>query len=170
MKTLFLILFLSASYNGFSHKFYISIADMEYDSTLNRITVSLKLIAHDFELMLKRKFGEEIDIETIADSSKEDNYIRQYLAHNFQLYSGDKQMKMSYLGKELNLRDDLFFFFYFPNIIDFTTIKIVNRLLFSISDQQQNIVHYKYLNRMKRVTLIPSESQAWITLYEEKDE
>lgn len=133
---------------------------MEYDSSANRINVSLKVIAHDFELMLERKFDEKIDLENCADSSKTGLFIQQYLAQNFKLFSSDQQLKMKYLGKELNDRDDCFFYFFFPNVINYTTIKIVNRLLFSISDQQQNIVHYKHKERTKSVTLVASKSEA----------
>lgn len=160
MKKLITLLLITTSSVGFSHKFFISIADMEYDSSANRINVSLKVIAHDFELMLYRKFDENIELESCADSSKTGLYIQQYLAHNFKLFSADEQLEMKYLGKELNDRDDCYFYFFFPNVINYTTIKIVNRLLFSISDQQQNIVHYKYKETTKSVTLVASKSEA----------
>lgn len=170
MKTCLAILFILLGTSGFAHKFYISIADMEYDSTRNSINVSLTMTAHDFEKVLQRKFGENTQLENVTDSSEAGLYIQQYINVNYQLINDGEQLKMKYLGKEVNNRDELIIYFYFPNIINPTTIKIINKLLFSVSDQQQNIVHYKYLGRMKSVTLIPSKYAERITFNENEDD
>lgn len=164
MKQLVTILFVLLAGSAFSHKFYISIADMEYDTIHNRINVSLKVTAHDFELVLQRKFERSIDLEAVSDSSEVNVYIKQYLKHNFKIYSQDIPLEMTYLGREVNERDELYFYFYFTDVTDPTTISIINKLLFSVSDQQQNIVHYKYLDRTKSVTLVASKSEDSITL------
>lgn len=136
---------------------------MEYDSTRKQINVSLKMTAHDFEMVLERKFGGNIELEAVKDSSDVDLYIKQYLSHNLQLSSGGKRLTMNYLGKEVTNRDDLYFYLYYTEVGDPTTIDIKNKLLFSVSDQQQNIVHYKYGDRTKSVTLIPAKSEETIT-------
>lgn len=163
MKTLLIFFLIVAAPVAYGHKFYISIADMEYDSTGQRINVTLKVTAHDFEQVLRRKFDKPIHLEEYTDSSEVGHYIQQYLKHNFKLYSSDKQLEMIYLGREVTNRDDLYFYFFFKDVPDFTSIKIVNKLLFSVSDQQQNIVHYQYKNHTKSVTLVPAKSEDWIT-------
>ena len=142
---------------------------MEYDSVGNRINVTVKLTAHDLEAVIGRKFDQKIDLEEHSDTSDVGKYLVQYLNHNFQMHSSDQQLKMTYLGRELTDRDDLYLFFFFKDVPNFKTVKITNRLLFSISDQQQNIVHYKYGNRTKSVTLVPAKSTDWIT-FEGNDE
>lgn len=169
MKAIITFLILLSSIHVFGHKFYVSIAEMEYDSTQNRINVSVKMTAHDFEQMLSRKFDRKIDLEKTSDTSDVGEFMQMYLKQNFQLHSADTQLEMNYLGKEVDLRGELYCYFYFANVPDPTTIKIVNKLLFSISDQQQNIVHYKYLTVMKSVTLVPSQSEAWITTKDENN-
>ena len=129
----------------------------------------LKLTAHDFEMVLERKFERKIVLEEVVDSSKEAGYIRQYLKVNFQLFSQEQQLEMSYLGYEVNNKDELYFYFFFKDVPDPTTIKIINKLLFSISDQQQNIVHYKYSGQTKSVTLISAKSEDRITFNEDED-
>ena len=170
MKKLLLALLLLIGTAGFSHKFYISIADMEYDTTRKSINVSLTMTAHDFEMVLNRKFGEELHLERVSDTSAVGKFIQQYLSMNFQIFNEDQQLEMNYLGKEVTNRDELNFYFFFPDIINPSTIKIVNKLLFSVSDQQQNIVHYKCLGRTKSVTLIPSKYEEWITFNENEDD
>lgn len=163
MKKLIFTLSLLLSLSGFAHKFYVSIAEMEYDQENNRIKVSLKMTAHDFEHVLEDKFEGHIHIEKYHDSTEVIQYAASYLSDNFQLFSKDKKCDFQYVGKEVTLRDELYFYFTFENIANPKTIKIVNTLLFSLSDQQQNIVHYKYKDQTKSVTLLPAQSQAQIS-------
>lgn len=170
MKHFLIAFLLLSAHLCFGHQFYISIADMEYDSVNNRINVSLKMTAHDFEHVLELKSGEKLVLEEISDSSAENELIAQYLKHNLKLFSKDEELEMSYLGLEVTNRDDVYCYFFFSNAADYSTIKIINKLLFSISDQQQNIVHYKYSGFTKSVTLVPAKSEEWITFNKHEDD
>ena len=158
MKNVISILFVLLSFGALSHKFYISIADMEWDAEHSRLKVSLKLVGHDFEQVLERKFGFPVVLEEIADSSEVGTYIQQYLRHNFKVSSSNENCQLNYLGKEVNSKDEAYFYMTFTNVLNPAAVKITNKLLFSLSDQQQNIVHYTYLGRTKSLTLLPSVS------------
>mgnify|MGYP000689961724 CR=1 FL=1 len=145
-----------------AHQYFISIAEMEYNSEKNRIDVSLKMTAHDLEDVIGRKFDEKIDIMAISDTSKAFVYFQDYLKHNFRVISEEETLKISYLGKEIKNTEDLFVYFSFMNPKNPAAIKIISNLLYSISDLQQNIVHYKYSNQTKSVTLVPSQNEAEI--------
>jgi uncharacterized protein YlxP (DUF503 family) len=163
MKRLMLLLVLFITMPGLAHKYYVSIAEMEYDKANKRIKVSLKVTAHDFEHVLEDKFDKRIHIEQYNDSSQVMLYAQEYLEKSIKVYSADKPCVFNYIGKEVTLREDLYFYFSFTNVQDPSTIKIVNTLLFSLSNQQQNIVHYKYNNQTKSVTLLPAQSEAQIS-------
>ncbi|MCB9222651.1 MAG: hypothetical protein H6582_00630 [Crocinitomicaceae bacterium] len=163
MRKLVLLLSLLFALPSLAHKFYVTIAEMEFDAVENRIKVSLKMTAHDFEHVLEDKFDGHIHIEKYDDSTEVIQYAVNYLKDHFKLFSADKQCDLNYLGKEVTLQDDLFFYFTFTNIADPSTVKIVNTLLFSLSDQQQNIVHYSYKDQTKSVTLKPAQSEAIIS-------
>lgn len=159
MKNLLIMLLMIAAANGFSHKFYISIADMEYNEEKERIEVSLKMTAHDFEWVLEQRFKSRCTIEEIADSSEVGEYAQDYIRQNFQLFSQNEQCLFTYIGKEVTNTEELYFFFTFSMIKNPAHINIISNLLFSISDLQQNIVHYKYKNQRKSLTLVPSQNK-----------
>ena len=75
----FLILLTNAL---FAHKFYVSIADLAYNESKQRIEGSLKMTAHDFEEVLKAKFNKSFLMEDVADSSAVGKYAQLYLAQN----------------------------------------------------------------------------------------
>jgi hypothetical protein len=85
------------------------------------------------------------------------------LKHNFRVSSEEEALILSYLGKEIKNTEDLYVYFSFLKPKNPAKLKVVSNLLYSISDLQQNIVHYKYLNQTKSVTLVASENHAEIT-------
>ncbi|MFT5820227.1 MAG: hypothetical protein ACI8ZM_001466 [Crocinitomix sp.] len=158
INRLFLILFFtSCSFAAFGHKYFVSIAELEYNASKNRIEGSLKMTAHDFEVVLKEKFGKSLEIENIADTSTVGIYMKTYLVDHFKLYSGGIQAIPTYVGKEVTLRQDLFFYFTFTGLTNPKEIEIINTILYAQFPQQQNIVHYKYRERTKSVTLVSSK-------------
>ncbi|PZE15775.1 hypothetical protein DNU06_16505 [Putridiphycobacter roseus] len=138
---------------AFGHKSYISIATMEYNEKLGQIEVSLKLTAHDFEHILDQKFSKSIHIENVLDSSEVGQFIQAYLMDHFTIKSDGQAASMHYVGKEVTLRDDLYFYFTFKPILNPSHIIIQNSILFELFSEQQNRVHYKYKGDFKSGTL-----------------
>lgn len=146
-----------------AHKSYISIANMEYNNTKNQIEVSLKLTAHDFEYILEKKFNKRIHIENVKDTSKVGKFIQTYILKHFQVYSQKKQTKFNYVGKEVTVRDELYFYFTFTQVLDPLHIWVSNTFLFDLFSKQHNIIHYKIKNKTKSVTLTPSRRSSIIS-------
>jgi len=144
----------------FAHSYYVSTTNMEFNTQTETIDVSIKTTAHDFEHILETKYNLRIHIETIADSSEIGLYIQTYLAENFIIKSNDVQATMKYIGKEVTLRDELFFFISFSGVKNPKTIQIKNTLLFTEFAQQQNIVHYKLGDLSKSVTLVAAKPES----------
>ncbi len=164
MKTLFLTLITLFSLNfALAHKTYVSIANMEYNSKTKQIEVSLKLTAHDFEHVLENQFKKEYHIENVPDSSKVGLFIQNYVKTHFKVWSENNACQFAYVGKEVTVRDDLYFYFTFSNITNPKSITVSNTFLFEMFSKQQNIVHYKYANQTKSVTLISSNPKMNIT-------
>ncbi|MDA7803300.1 hypothetical protein N8987_01825 [Crocinitomix sp.] len=159
MLRLGIILFtLSIASTSFAHKFYVSITDLEYNQEKERIEGSIKMTAHDFELILEEKFKRKIDLDLVTDSSEVGRYIQLYLYENFKITSNGKTSVPQYFGKEITLEQDLFIYFIFTKVADPKSIRITNTILFSHFAKQQNIVHYQYKEQTKTVTLVPSKT------------
>lgn len=157
MKKLILSLLILVSANVLlAHKSFVSIANMEYNDKEEQIEVSLKLTAHDFEHILENEFKERIHIENVPDSSKIGLYIQNYIEKHFTITSQKKQAEFNYIGKEVTVRDDLYLYFTFKQILDPLHIIVSNTFLFELFLKQQNIIHYKIKDKTKSVTLIPS--------------
>lgn len=163
MKKIFLIFIILTSVKSvYSHKSYISISDYEYNSKTKEIEASLKITAHDFEYILEKKFNKRIHIEQIVDSSIVGQYLQLYLKKNIQISSAGQQTEFNYVGKQVNLRDELHFFFTFKHVLNPSSILVRNTLLFDLFSKQQNIIHYKYGGVLKSITLFADKSSGKI--------
>ncbi|MFK8046648.1 MAG: DUF6702 family protein [Crocinitomicaceae bacterium] len=153
MKKIIIFVFLAfMSLPLLAHKHYMSIANLEYNKAERLMEVSLKLTAHDFEHILENHFKKRIHIENVADSSKVGQFIISYLKKHIQLTSVGQKAQFNYIGKEVTLRDELFFYFTFKKVLDPSHIILQNSILFSLFSKQQNLMHYKRQSVTKSVT------------------
>ncbi len=143
---------MALSLTSFGHKHYISIANLEYNPKLKQVEVSLQLTAHDFEHILETKFNRHIHMEDVKDSSDVDLFIRSYINQHIHLTSGHQKAKLNYVGKEVDVRDQLFFYFTFTKVLDPSHIILQNSILFQLFSKQQNLMHYKFNGITKSVT------------------
>ncbi|MDX1350001.1 MAG: DUF6702 family protein [Putridiphycobacter sp.] len=151
-RLLSLMLVLMSVLPAFAHKHYISIANMAYNASAKQIEVSLQVTAHDFEHILENHFKKRIEIETVSDSSEVGRFMIAYLNKNIQLKSANNSAKFNYVGKEVNVRDQLFFYFTFTEVLDPSHIILENSILFQLFSKQQNIAHYKFKEATKSIT------------------
>lgn len=152
IKLISLIILLQFTVPSLAHKHYMSIANMEYNSELKQIEVSLKLTAHDFEHILEDKFKKRVHIENVSDSSEIGEFYISYLSKHISLISANQSAKFNYIGKEVTLRDELFFYFTFTRVLDPSHIILQNSILFQLFSKQQNLMHYKYKDNTKSAT------------------
>jgi hypothetical protein len=162
MKVLILAISLISFSSCFGHKYYVSITDMEYNSDKNSIDVSMMLTAHDFEHLLEKHFDKTIHIEDVNDTSNVGLFIQKYISEKFKVFSNNLICSFEYLGKEVNLKEELFLYFSFNGVANPLSISVQSSVMFELSKEQQNIVHYKYKDRTKSVTLVSSKNEAEI--------
>jgi hypothetical protein len=153
---------LFVAFNGFSHKYYVAIANMEYNEKDQQIDVFLKATAHDFQHLMEMTFKERMDLDTVSQNKKYSSFIESYLKENFIVTSLDQPASFEYIGMEVTERLNIFFYFSFKEVLNPKKIKIASKFLFDFFKDQQNIVHYKYGEQTKSVTLVPALSVAEI--------
>lgn len=161
-RILILSVFVLLGANSFAHKYFVSILDMEYKPETREIAASLKCTAHDFEHILEHKFNQRIHIENVPDTSEIGQFVQGYLSESIQVWTKAIACPFVYVGKEVTLRDELFFYFKFTEVTFPTEITIKSTFLQEEFAAQQNIVHYKYKDLTKSVTLVSSKNKETI--------
>ena len=82
-----------------AHKFYTSLARVEYNAAEKSVEVTLRVFADDLELALKRRSGREVRLDRTKDA---DRLVLDYLRDTFEIKNRDGEVKpLKWVGMEL---------------------------------------------------------------------
>ena len=139
--TLFLLLFS----NAWSHDFYFSFAEMEYNVITKKVEMTLTVTTHDLERSLEAD-GREID--NIASLSEDESkLIESYLNKHFLLSSEGLQSRFRFIGHEVFLDGTSNFYFESEEIDLSGDVVILFDVLMESFPEQQNKLTFYYEDR-----------------------
>ena len=82
-----------------AHKYYTSLAQVEYNAGDKSVEVSLRVFADDLELALTRRAGREVSLDETKDV---DRLVLAYLRDTFEIRNRDGESKaLKWVGMEL---------------------------------------------------------------------
>lgn len=166
MKWIGSVLFVLFVFNGFAHKHYVSITEIEWKAEKQVFQSSIKLTAHDFEHFLEDEGLPEIHIEHMKEGDEHHKKTMQLLTQHFRVYAGEEQCEIRWLGWEVNEEDELFLYIEFvpQSVNEFKEVTVAQNLLFAKFPAQQNIVHFSSNGQLQSETLIPEKTSATFEL------
>lgn len=146
MRTKLLIpLFLLLFSNAWSHDFYFSFAEMEYNAITRKIEITLTVTTHDLERSLEAD-GNKIDnIASLSDD--EASLIESYINKHFQVSSLESSSKFRFIGHEVFLDGTSNFYFESEEIELTENVEITYDVLMETFSEQQNKLTFYYENR-----------------------
>lgn len=157
----FLLLpFASVSPNH-KHEYYVSVTKVEYAQKQKAVQITSQIFIDDFEKLLRERYDENITLATKDEPEKVNDYINRYFLDKLKVSINGKNTYFKYLGKEY--KDDIAYcYFEIENITEVKSIKVTNRILFDVFEEQQNIVRLKLNNKNKSYLLIPSKDECML--------
>jgi len=155
---LFLVLFSCALE---THPFFISLTDMVYNENRQQIEIAQKIFWTDIETSLTIATGKQVNFLNPKDPKQLESLIEEYILRNNKLEVDGKQLKLTYLGHEVE-EDAAWFYMESEQIPEPVQVTIYNSILIEDFPTQQNIVNF-YKNR-KPKSLITREGKISGTL------
>ncbi|OEK09057.1 peptidase E [Flavivirga aquatica] len=157
--TFILILLPLFAFTGI-HKYYISVTQIDYIEKSRSIQITSRVFIDDFEALLRERFDENITLADKDESVKNVNfYTERYLKEKIKIKVNDKLVNLVFLGKEYD-GDIMRFYLEIEKIEKIESIEIINRVLFDLFEDQQNIVKTKINSKQKSFILIPQKDKA----------
>ena len=145
LRFTFLLIFgLLISSNIYAHKFYVSMTDIDYNEKDKSLQISLKLTAHDLEIVLKEEgkgsmnFGSELE----HDSAKV--YLYTYIKSHFQIEVDQKDYDYKIIGFEVFNDENMYVYIEAKNINSIQELIIDNTILIDDFPKQVNYIHFKH--------------------------
>lgn len=153
-----LLLFVAFPLLSFSsHKYYLSLTQINYKSEAKAVQIIINVFMDDIELALNKDYDIDLQLTTRKELKNNDIYFEKYLQNKLKFKVDGKAKNFNYLGKEYD-GDLVFFYLEIENINEVNSIDVSNQLLLKHFPEQQNLIKSKVGKKNKSILLTKDES------------
>jgi len=122
------------------HPIHVSTTSIEYNKQDSKLEVICTIYTDDFEAALVKQYHAKTDLNKADMHAAMDALVKNYIAANLNIKTGDMPQKLNYLGFEIN-RESTDVFLESDKIQPVKKVDVEVSLLYNLFDDQINIVH-----------------------------
>ncbi|MEP7195189.1 MAG: DUF6702 family protein [Saprospiraceae bacterium] len=143
-----LVLFLAVYLSNLVHPHHQSITDIKYEPDDKAFDISLTVTAHDIEKILSIKSKSPISLSNKKDSLHNAEVLFDYVERNFVIKMDKTNIDFDFLGFESE-QDETTIYFQSEEF-NFIPDEIIleNTILMDYESDQQNIINFKYFDKV----------------------
>ena len=150
-KTFLLLLFLPLV--AFStHKYYLSLTQINFKSESQSIQIILNVFMDDIEVALNADYEIDLQLTTAKELKDNDVFFEKYLKKKLQFKVNDRLEEYTYIGKEYD-GELVYFYLEIENIQKVHQIEVSNKILLKHFPKQENLIKSKVGGIHKSVLL-----------------
>lgn len=147
-----LILFIIPLLSFSTHKYYLSLTQINYKKEAKAIQIITNVFMDDIELALNKDYNIDLQLTTKKELKNNDVYFEKYLKNKLQFKVDDVKKNFNYIGKEYD-GDLVLFYLEIENIEELNSIEVSNKILLEYFDTQQNLIKTKVNKKHKSIML-----------------
>lgn len=152
IKKTILLLFILPLISFTTHKYYLSLTQINYKSDAKAVQIIINVFMDDIELALNKDYNIDLQLTTKKELPNNDVYFEKYLTEKLKFSIDGTPKNFTYIGKEYE-GDLVYFYLEIENIYQVNTLKITNTLLIKHFKNQQNLIKSKVGKKHKSVLL-----------------
>jgi hypothetical protein len=137
---------------GFTHPFYLSVTEINYNPDSKRIELSVRMFTDDFENALRAQYKQSIDLINPKDINQMNQFVREYIGKNLEIIADGKPVPVKFLGYEKD-QDVIWSYFESEELLKPGHYRITNTLLYQHIESQSNIIHCNHAGQKKSYKL-----------------
>lgn len=142
-----------------THKFYLSVTQVDYIKEKKSVQIISRIFVDDFENLLRKRYDKTINLDDADNTTTVDAYIKKYLAERIKIKINGKDVDFNFIGKETDL-DVMKVYLEIEGVKDIHSFQITNKVLFDLFDDQQNMVKLKMNSIFKNYLLTSQNDNA----------
>jgi hypothetical protein len=145
-----------------THPIHLTKSSLEFNAEAKTLQISIHIFLDDLELALETKgAASNLQLCTPKEHPKGEQYLISYLREQFHVQVDEMPMAFKFIGKEIS-EDFLATWCYLEveGVETFKSLKVTNKILMEIYDDQRNIVQVKGPNQKKVYFMFDSKQQA----------
>lgn len=141
-KRKILLLFLLPLMAFSTHKYYVSLTQIEYSEKEKSLQIIINVFMDDIELALNKDYNIDLQLTTKNELKDSDKYFEKYLKEKLKFSVNNMPKAYNFVGKEYEA-DLVYFYLEIEDIKNPTALEISNKILTKHFPDQQNIVKMK---------------------------
>ncbi|MDP3352268.1 MAG: hypothetical protein Q8S44_00820 [Flavobacteriaceae bacterium] len=159
--SLILIVFSLSAFT--THKYYVSLTQIEHNEKEKSVEITLRVFTDDLELCLNNRFNKTFLIGSSQEFPQTNTYLLDYLNQKLIIKINGKSYEYTMIGKEIE--DDLtYIYLEIKGIKTLKSVDITNNVFFEIFEDQQHIVKIKTKGILKNIILFKDKNHQIINL------
>ena len=135
-----------------SHKFYVSIYQVEYSSEKKMLQITSRIFVDDLNAVLEKKSGSKVNFGEKEESATDVSIMKKYITDNFTIKSNGHPLAFEYLSHEYE-SNVIICYFRVRNLSKVKKLEITNKVLIDLVTEQQNIIQTTVNGKKKSVVL-----------------
>jgi hypothetical protein len=151
-KKIFLLFFIIPLLSFSTHKYYLSLTQIEYKSESKSIQIIINVFMDDIETALNKDYSIDLQLTNKNELKDNDVYFKKYLEKNLSLKIDAISSSFNYIGKEYD-GDLVYFYLEIENVNNLESIEVVNTILIDHFPEQQNLIKSKVNKKHNSILL-----------------
>lgn len=147
---------------GFSHKFYVSLVQVQFNPENKALEITMKIFTDDLEYAIsgsKLTYG----LGTETEPPQADSVLFNYVKNNFKIKINGQYFSPVYIGKEVEM-DVTWIYTEVEGVELINSIEVSDRMLTELFEDQVNLINLKYLGQKKGILLSRNKTSGLIQL------
>lgn len=145
------------------HKFYVSVAEINYVSAKKEIQITSRFFIDDLNNSLEKKYKTKFYLGSVQESEEQVAILKKYFTENFSIKVNSKAKDILFFKKEIE-DDVLICYFKVKDVTKITTLEVKNTLFFEYLPEQQHITHTQ-VGTVKRSILLTLDNPQELLKY-----
>jgi hypothetical protein len=136
-----------------AHKFYVSVTNIEHNTTEKSLQITTRIFIDDFQKVMEERYDLKEELTTEKNTKEVEKFMEKYLKTKLKIWVNGEQKAYTFIGKEYE--DDVTIcYLEILNITSVTSLEVENRVLYELEEDQQNLVHVKIGDQRKSLLLV----------------
>jgi hypothetical protein len=145
------------------HPFYVSMTEINHNTSNKSVEISVRIFADDLEDAIKKNCQCNIDLLKPADKALAERYINTYIQRNFQVKVDGQPKTLVFVGYQ---QEDLSIWSHYEisNVSSIKQLEISNSLLHDHLNEQVNMITIK-ANGKQQTEKLDYPKKDWVVKY-----
>ena len=142
-----------------THPIFVSVTEIEHNSTDRTLEISCKIFTDDFEKVLRQTYHTHVDLSKPQEKKPMSKLVSDYVQKHLKIQVNGKLETMQFQGYE-QIEEAIYSYYQVDSIATLKNIAVTDNILYEYQEQQISLLHITVSGNRKSTKLVNPEEKA----------